>query len=222
MDIAQLDRERERKFLDPKLSPPWMQTRNRIAFDLLEPRAKSVMIFDVAWGLSRIARYTGHTLKHYSVAQHSVLVAATVTVLLRRPDLALVALLHDAAEAYVGDVSQPVKRAMRAIAAGGMSPYDVLEERVQAAIWKHFDVPLDFVKASKDVIKKADLMMLAAEKRDLMSPPVREWQLTEEASSFTIDPWPAEVAYELYIEQLFGAWHRASGQPIPKLDAVRI
>lgn len=76
---------------------------------LLSPRPQDVQIDDIAHALSKICRFGGHTPYHMSVAQHSVLVSRLV-----QPELALLALLHDSTEAYVGDVVSPLKHNLAA------------------------------------------------------------------------------------------------------------
>jgi len=75
-------------------------------FDILNPRAEDVRIEDIAHALSQQCRFTGHTKTFYSVAQHSVLASTLVAA----PD-ELWALLHDASEAYMGDMNRPLKHA---------------------------------------------------------------------------------------------------------------
>lgn len=71
---------------------------------LLWPDADAIAIEDIACALSRQCRFVGHTAWHYSVAQHSIAASHLVP-----DDAALWALLHDAPEAYLGDVSAPLK-----------------------------------------------------------------------------------------------------------------
>ncbi len=73
----------------------------------LDPRPEDVCLEDIAHSLSNLCRFTGHTDtdRFYSVAQHSVICSTIVA-----PEAALLALLHDAAEAYLGDISRPLKR----------------------------------------------------------------------------------------------------------------
>jgi hypothetical protein len=86
-----------------------MQTFSRKSFDFDE-REPEVCLEDIARALSLIPRFGGHTAYHYSVAQHSLLVAKEVAA--RRPDepgVYAYGLLHDAHEAYVGDIITPLK-----------------------------------------------------------------------------------------------------------------
>lgn len=144
----------------------WIETFTGLAFDLDDPKPEQVCIADIAHALAAMARYTGHTRRNgshvYSVGQHSIHVADIV--FKTRPDLALSALLHDAAEAYLGDWSSPQKQLMRRHA-----PYMLeLEARVEAAIAERYGIALKVPE-----IKQADLVMLATERRDLMQPSPR-------------------------------------------------
>ena len=96
---------------------PWVETESGIAFDLLRPRAEDVSLVDVAGHLSKINRYAGATLGPIgpSVAQHSVHVSRILEVWGAPLEVQREGLLHDAPEAYYGDVSSPVQRAMRAV-----------------------------------------------------------------------------------------------------------
>jgi 5'-deoxynucleotidase YfbR-like HD superfamily hydrolase len=103
-------------------------------------------------------RFNGQTREFYSVAQHSLIVASLVPT-----DLRLAALLHDAAEAYLGDMVKPLKVLLPAFAA--------IEDAVTAIIADTFKV--DFSDYAP--IKRADLIALATEKRDLMPHSTERW-----------------------------------------------
>ena len=90
----------------------WILTNSAKPISLVRPRADLVTPEDIVHSLAHICRFNGHCKHHYSVAQHSLLVASIV------PDEdQLPALLHDAAEAYVGDMVQPLKRLLKETAA---------------------------------------------------------------------------------------------------------
>lgn len=120
--------------------------------DLLHPIEDDIHISDIAHGLSNLCRFTGHTSTFYSVAQHSVFVANYVPAHLR-----LTALLHDATEAYLGDISTPLKALL--------PEYKLIERQFEIIIAKRFNLP---PFKSETIIKAADTLALFTEKRDLM------------------------------------------------------
>lgn len=82
----------------------WIQTYTGRRVCPLHMEPDDVCIEDIAHALSLINRFTGHTQKPYSVSQHSVMVGALCS-----PDFRLDGLLHDATEAYITDISRPLK-----------------------------------------------------------------------------------------------------------------
>jgi hypothetical protein len=76
-------------------------------FDILKPDWEDIFIEDIAHSLAYQCRFAGHTTKFYSVAEHSIILSH-----LTKPEDRLWALLHDSAEAYIGDVIRPVKHAL--------------------------------------------------------------------------------------------------------------
>lgn len=128
-------------------------------FDLTDPHNSEINIETIAHALSNICRFSGHCSEFYSVAQHSVLVSKMVP-----QEHALMGLLHDASEAFLGDVISPLK---------SMLPeYKTLEARVTNAIYKRFNIgPHQY-----PTIKKADLMALATERKYLLPATDYEWE----------------------------------------------
>jgi hypothetical protein len=139
-------------------------TRGGRYFDLLDPRSDDVSITDIAHSLAHQCRFNGHTRDYYSVAQHCVLCSQLVAE--THPELALEALLHDAAEAYLGDIASPLKSMLPAV--------EVIEAAIMEAICESFEVAWPLAPE----VGIADRMMLAWERRDLMTEHQAVWEAT--------------------------------------------
>jgi uncharacterized protein len=101
---------------DPREADDWFQTYTGVRFPINNPRPELVRIEDIAHALAHICRYGGHVKRFYSVAEHSYLIARYANEVERRPrDEVYHALLHDAAEAYTGDIKRPIKNAVPVI-----------------------------------------------------------------------------------------------------------
>lgn len=142
----------------------WIVTASDVQFELFAPRPAMVRIEDIAHALANLCRFNGHTQEFYSVAQHSVLVSLNV-----HPALALAALLHDASEAYLGDMVRPLKRSMPA--------YREVEDHVTLVIEMAFKLRL--TDEDRAIIKFADERALMTERRDLLKPSGHRWNLID-------------------------------------------
>lgn len=153
----------------------WAQTYTARAIWPAHPRKDEVNIHDIAHALALSCRWTGHVRRHYSVAQHSVLVSHLVP--LRH---ALAALLHDASEAYVSDIARPVKPEIKG--------YDDVEERLLRTILRRYGLGGQLPKS----VKYADNIMLFTEHRDLLRAAPRPWKYKPLGPLLTrrIRPWP--------------------------------
>lgn len=101
------------------------------SLDLYKLKPEDIQIKDIATALSKICRYAGRISEFYSVAQHSVIVSKKAS-----PKLAFAALLHDAAEAYIGDVISPIKN--------DLPRFQQLEKRVFNVILERFGLIEDY------------------------------------------------------------------------------
>jgi hypothetical protein len=103
--------------------------------DIENPNRDDITLVDIAWALSRISRFAGHTITPipYTVAQHSVLVARMCYEETDSSAVALFGLLHDAAEIYTGDIPSPVKRIP-----GLKEQIDIIEGKLLDVIFNNF------------------------------------------------------------------------------------
>jgi hypothetical protein len=136
----------------------WMQTYAGVKFYPRDPRPSDIKIEDIAHGLSLLCRFGGQCTQFYSVAEHAVRVSRLVEELGGTPHEIFWGLNHDDSEAYLGDVVWPLKQAPE------MQGYLELEALCMAAICDALGMPLE----QPAIVKHADLVMLATEKRDLM------------------------------------------------------
>lgn len=97
-----------------------------------------IEIVDIAHSLSRINRYNGHTIKPYSVAEHSCIMFDHMDLTLKKA-----ALLHDAHEAYIGDIVKPVKIKFPALEKLSNRIQNLINEKYQVNTFHHEVVFLD-------------------------------------------------------------------------------
>jgi len=158
----------------------WIETFTGKRVDPMHLDEELVDINNIAHSLSLQCRFVGHCLTFYSIAEHCILVADVVGKELAQ-DYAgaveganrtcLAALLHDAAEAYLGDMARPLKH-------DPMFKYvPEIEQQILGKIIKKFNC----TGADWQLIKKADDIMLATEAAHLMADSGKGWYLPEPA-----------------------------------------
>lgn len=162
----------------------YIQTFGGDPFWLDDPQNSEVRVETIAHALSQLCRFSGHTRHFYSVAQHSVMVAQLVP-----RDEALDGLLHDAHEAFVGDVASPLKALL--------PDYQELERKVQTAVRRALGAS---TRMSRNVYH-ADMRALATERRDLMPNNDGPWPclLGVEPRARKIRPWSPEQAKAAFL-----------------------
>lgn len=175
----------------------WILTRTGLRFDLIEPSAHTIHPADIAHSLARQCRFNGHTLPHYSVAQHCYIVADLVPV-----EHQLAALLHDATKAYVGGLPDEIRDLL--------PEFRQIELRTWHAICARFDIDPELPACVHD----ADLIARATERRDLMPPHRDQWTglAGTQPMQARIRPWSAEEAAQHYfdrLQDLLATTHRA-------------
>jgi hypothetical protein len=164
-------------------SSGWIVTYTGRRFWPLNPRVEDLDIRDIAHGLSNICRFTGQCRTFYSVAEHCLRASFYVPEYLQ-----LAMLLHDASEAYLCDVSRPVKHAP------GMLAYRLAEANLMHAISVKFGVEF-----SDPLIHETDNRMLMTERRDLMAPEAHSWDIAFQCFAAPIHPYPPVVVEDYFL-----------------------
>ena len=166
-------------------------------FDPLNPDPELIDIRDIAHALSNICRFTGHVSRFYSVAEHS----CHVSDMLPLRD-ALWGLLHDASEAYLGDVARPLKTAPYF---GG--PYRDAELMLMTVIAERFEL----IGVCPESVHKADNEMLMLE-RDELLPSSDEWPSEPGLPMTPALGWQPNIAYDEFLTRFASL---VPGVPLP-------
>jgi hypothetical protein len=165
----------------------WMTTYTGRRFYPTNPNPDDIAIEDIAHALAHICRFGGHSLEFISVAQHCVHVSRLVP-----REFARLALMHDAPEAYMGDMIQPLKKSM--------AKFKSVELQIWRAVATKFQLP-DSDPSGNPVIKYADIISCVTERRDLLTSSGEKW--SEEYEKAVPDPQPIVPLTPKIAEQLF-------------------
>lgn len=159
---------------------PFIQTLSGRRVNPLDPSPEDIDPGDIANALANLCRFGGHSRGFYSVAQHSVIVCDLLEAQGATADELMAALLHDAAEAYLGDLPHPIKHRSELGAS-----FRAAEKRLEAVIVERFGLP----EASAR-IKPLDRALLATERR-IFSTISWEWPELDgvEPLDLAIEPW---------------------------------
>jgi hypothetical protein len=177
--------------LQPHELPPsnaWMQIYSGEPFWPLESKPEHIDINDIAHALGMVCRYAGHCLRFYSVAEHSWHLSHTVD-----PEHALWALLHDASEAYIGDVVRPLKHQLPS--------YMEAEERLTDAIAIKFGLE----GPMPDQVKEHDTRIVVDEREQIMAPSRLPWSALEGYTPLgvTIQGWDPYKANRMFLDRFY-------------------
>lgn len=147
----------------------YIRTYTGKKFDFLNLKPSSVCIEDIAHALNNICRFTGHTKRFYSVAEHSLLVMRICQRLYPGDhDAAFYALMHDATEAYTNDLCSPIKY----LSDDTGLRYRELEEKIHTLLTSKFKLTKDPVVHA--MVKNCDRIALDIEGSQLLN----GWELT--------------------------------------------
>lgn len=171
----------------------YVMTRSGTRFNLTRPHPAAVAPIDIAHALSRIPRFNGHTTAFYSVAQHSLLVQQFASSRVRP-----YALLHDAHEAYTGDIATGVKSFLRGLTE--------LQDRLDTCIYSAFGLAWPPTPEIAAEIRELDLRAVYTEGLQLMAHFKREDVMQEDRAiekfAITIFPLHYHEAYEAFLKEL--------------------
>jgi hypothetical protein len=119
--------------------------------NFLDPQPEQITIEAIAIGLARTARFAGQSKNFYSVASHSIMVSDRIWEITQDKGMALMGLLHDASEAFLGDMPGTIKHVL--------TGYKLLEEKLMRVIFKKYN--LDYTLMAG--IKPTDKLVMCIE-----------------------------------------------------------
>ena len=188
---------------------PWVQLKSGMPLDLLTMTVEQARdaVPDLISSICALPRYNGHTVgpAPWTVGQHSLLVSRLLERWGAPPEVVREGLLHDLPEGVYGDWTAPVQRALAAMAAeaGCINVLATFRASIDAKVRAAVHLPAD----EHPLVRRADLVALAIERRDVMEYCERDWRLPEYApTDFYIRPGEygatAESTRDLITEKL--------------------
>jgi hypothetical protein len=175
----------------------YLETYTGGGFHPFDPEPEDVRLSDIAGGLAHTCRFGGHCRRFYSVAHHSLHVGSELSD--RGPRLELLGLLHDAGEAYLGDLPRPVKAEFEA--------FDRVEDRILRAVWSALGVEPPTADEWEAVMADDD-RLLACEASELLA----DGSWADE---------PPDLEYELRSDSIVEVRERFRTRSERSLEAVR-
>lgn len=158
-----------------------IQTASGRMVDVTNVLREDISLGDIATALANTCRFNGHVKSFYSVVQHSVLASLLVEAPVGSSDrdvlmLQRAALLHDAHEAYTGDIPRPLQHLAMHL--------DDCKYGISGTILEAFGLPRSLPGWIMDAVHAIDAVLLATEKRDVLPVADVKWPT---------DPGPAHA-----------------------------
>src|SRR3954463_10796652 len=176
----------------PPAPGPYLQTVSGRFVNPFDPDPDQLDIADIARALADVCRFGGHCRSFYSVAQHSVIVSNVVEERGGDVEDVFAALMHDATEAYLGDMPHPIKHRSPLGAA-----FKQAEAHLEQVIAARFNIKPDVLE-----IKRADRALLATERLALST---ENWHWPElegvEPLDLEITAWLPDDAERAFAER---------------------
>ncbi len=182
----------DRMLAGPPAPGPYIQTSSGRWVNPFDPDPAMLDPDDIARALANVCRFGGHTRAFYSVAQHSVIVSELVQERGGDVEDVFAALMHDATEAYLGDMPHPIKHRSPLGAA-----FKEAEDRLEAVLQARFAIKPDVPE-----IKRVDRALLATE-RGAFSSISWDWPELEgvEALDLELVAWSPDEAARRFTER---------------------
>src|SRR4051812_26439153 len=195
----------------PPAPGPYLQTVSGRWVNPFDPDAEQLDPDAIARALANQCRFGGHSRVFYSVAQHSVLVSEIVEARGGDPEDVFAALMHDATEAYLGDMPHPIKHRSPLGAA-----FKAAEDHLEQAIRARFGI-----RAGVPAIKRADRALLATERRAFSA---ESWHWPEldgiEPLDLELEAWSPAEAERAFAERFAELQERrGAGSGAERADA---
>jgi len=152
----------------------WMQTASGRKFSFTNPKPEDIELLDISVALSTMMRFNGHIKDHYTVAHHSVNLALLIQENFKsffpqdKLDIMMLeALMHDAAEAYTGDIISPLKFFLKK----DLKP---IEDKINQAIAKKFNLTYPYSR----IVYEYDKLICGVEAFNLLhNPPIDSFHI---------------------------------------------
>jgi len=178
------------------MNSPWIQTCTGMKFHFTEVDQYPFDLEDFAQPLSLLCRFVGHISKFYSVGEHCIHVASLLESRGYNPQTVWFGLIHDAGEAFIGDISRPLKHLVE-------DTIRPIEEKILKGICVNYKV--NYTNVDREAVHTADLDLCSTEALKLLPhDPIEDWHLIgTPIVSIDLPCWTPEETKERYYS-LFG------------------